>query len=664
MFLVIILLTCSSVVQGEDACSTKLCLCGYNTAYCSHRNLTYIPIFPKRITRLVYKYNKLHSLNATTFLNISKIGYLSLRRNHIRHIDQNVWQNLSQVYVLDLSYNKLTTSSLRNLFKGVPRNSNLSRVFLKGNQLETIPYDLLKDFKLARLAELDISHNNIRHVNLSTVQPVQELSLTYNRISTIMIGISPNLRVLLLSKNNFRDLPNFCENKTFLSNLNTLIIHNNEISSFFPDYLNCIKNLLYLDLTLNSIEILETDSFHSFKSLHWLSVEQQRSPSPLSIQRRAFNNTNLRVLYLAKNLLTDSRLDKDAFAGCSQLKKVELSANPFNLYNMEKLNDALAPLTSLQELMLHQCRLSTIPNVIGQKLHKLRLLDIGFNAITSWPDNFFEQNYDLREIDLKKNSLQKITPKMFPKPFRERLKNITLNDNPFACNCELVWFIEWIHRETHIFNEYPYGYKCLNITERICLNNTGVFISVTTVTCFFIFVIFIMSVIYKYIWHIKYHIYMWRYRPRELLDIAEKHFVYDVFVAYCVEDSVWVRDNLVPILEEGENIKLCIHQRDFQGGRLIMDNIVQHMENSRKILVVLSNDFARSKWCQFEMSLAQKLVIDMSIESIVVVLLENIATVNMSESLNALLKSTTYIAWDDDEGLFWEQIKRTLKNSD
>ncbi|XP_055957643.1 toll-like receptor 2 [Patella vulgata] len=142
---------------------------------------------------------------------------------------------------------------------------------------------------------------------------------------------------------------------------------------------------------------------------------------------------------------------------------------------------------------------------------------------------------------------------------------------------------------------------------------------------------------------------MWRYRPKQLLDIAEKHFVHDAFVAYCVDDGDWVLHDLLPIVEEGENIKLCIHERDFLGGQLIIDNIVQHMENSRKVLVVLSNNFAKSKWCQFEMSLAQKLVIDRSIESIVVVLLQDIEAVNMSKSLNALLKTTTYIKWQDND---------------
>ncbi|ESO86639.1 hypothetical protein LOTGIDRAFT_99628, partial [Lottia gigantea] len=114
------------------------------------------------------------------------------------------------------------------------------------------------------------------------------------------------------------------------------------------------------------------------------------------------------------------------------------------------------------------------------------------------------------------------------------------------------------------------------------------------------------------------------------------------FVSYSAEDD-WVLDDLVPQLEGNEGIKLCIHERDFQAGRLIIDNIVESIENSRRVLIILSNNFARSEWCQFEMTLAQKHVLNRAMEPLSVVLLEDIDSENMSNSLNALLKTTTYI---------------------
>ncbi|ESO87222.1 hypothetical protein LOTGIDRAFT_107027 [Lottia gigantea] len=144
--------------------------------------------------------------------------------------------------------------------------------------------------------------------------------------------------------------------------------------------------------------------------------------------------------------------------------------------------------------------------------------------------------------------------------------------------------------------------------------------------------------------------------------MAEQQYLYDVFVSYSAADD-WVLDDLVPQLEGYEGMKLCIHERDFQAGRLIIDNIVESIENSRRVLIVLSNNFVQSEWCQFEMTLAQKHVLNRAIEPLSVVLLEDIDSENMSNSLHALLKTTTYITWYDDIEhihLFWDRLKNSL----
>ncbi|XP_050401507.1 toll-like receptor 3 [Patella vulgata] len=664
MLVIVILVFCLQSVNGQDACSTGLCQCTRLTARCYNKNLTYIPKFPRNITTINLTNNSFRDIGPTTFLNISNTSIVNiiLSHNEIHTIRENVLQNLSHVHSLDLSDNLLTSDSLRNLFSSVQNDSQLSKISLKKNRLQAIPFDVFDDFKSQDRILMDLSNNKIEEFNISTFRSIKnlgELNLGYNNISKMVTAVITQLEYISINNNNFDSLSDFCVPQTSFPNLQKIQVQGNRIGNFIPEHLNCIKNLEYLDLSQNAIVSLKTDSFHSFKSLIWLSIEAQRSPDSLIIQERAFNNSNIVTLMLSRNRLSIKHLDEHAFDGCDNIRKLHLSKNYF-FTNEEKLNVALAPLKTLKKLDLNGCGLRIIPNVVAKHFHDLRYLYIRLNKIKSWPDNFFKNNIDLQELDVSDNLIQTITNKMLSKMLRERLKFISLGNNPFVCNCELVWLIQWIHRAPDKFFNYPLGYRCLNITEKICLNNTGVFISVTTVACFFIFVIFIISVIFIYIWDIKYHIYMWRYKPRELLDIAEKHFVYDVFVAYCVEDSDWVLGSLLPVMEEGENIKLCIHERDFQGGGL--DNIVQHMENSRKVLVFLSNDFARSKLCQFEMSLAQKLIIDMSIESIVVVLLENIATVNMSKSLDALLKTTTYISWDDEdeEDVFWHKIKTSL----
>ncbi|XP_050401504.1 toll-like receptor 13 [Patella vulgata] len=661
-------------VFGKDACDSGLCTCAGKRALCRGLNLTYIPKFPEKIRNVVFSYNNLRKLDENTFSNLSTLNLykLSIAYNHIQNYGNITLDNLHQLKIFSLTGNLLKSISLPNVVKSISR-IKLSTLVLKYIGVTNIPEDLFsvyESFKRPSLEQLDLSWNNINLFNVSIFKPLKRLKILYltgNKLadmSSIIMDHGLDLKKLYLNSNYLNFFPNFCPNGTaYFRNLAFLKLENNSIRFIFPEHMNCLKKLNHLGLSSNSITTIEPDTFYFLSSLLYLTLDRQSdTKSYFNPRGRAFNNTKLTKLNLYGNKLKSNHLDPQAFDGANSLKLLTLSNNV--LTNTENLNKALSSLKSLHVLLIQNNYLYSLPNVLRDGLPSLTTLDLKYNFISSWPARFFHNKKDMFDINLQYNILKTVTPEMFPKSLRGRLTTIRLNGNPFVCNCELVWFIQWIHRESHKFVGYPDDYRCLNITERICLNNTGVFISVTTVTCFFIFVIFIMSVIYKYIWHIKYHIYMWRYRPRQLLDIAEKHFVYDIFVAYCIQDSDWVLDDLVSTIEDGENIKLCIHERDFLGGKLIIDNIVQHMESSRKVLVVLSNDFARSKWCQFEMSLAQKLVIDMSIESIVVVLLEDIATVNMSKSLDALLKTTTYITWNDQEegGLeFWERLKTSVK---
>lgn len=60
--------------------------------------------------------------------------------------------------------------------------------------------------------------------------------------------------------------------------------------------------------------------------------------------------------------------------------------------------------------------------------------------------------------------------------------------------------------------------------------------------------------------------------------------MYDAFVIYSQQDSAWVVHELRPQLETppgggadggGAPLRLCIHQRDWLGGRDITDNVIQ-----------------------------------------------------------------------------------------
>ena len=148
--------------------------------------------------------------------------------------------------------------------------------------------------------------------------------------------------------------------------------------------------------------------------------------------------------------------------------------------------------------------------------------------------------------------------------------------------------------------------KLLNSFSEDCTEHQKLSVTIIVViSCYILVVMAIITItVYKMRWHIRYWIYLIRAKHRNDSRLSNTDYVYDGFVVYCYEDREWVHEKIVPVLEEEYVHKLCIHYRDFQVGKLFVDNIVESMKESRKVILVMSNAFTRSEWCQFEVLLA------------------------------------------------------------
>ncbi len=86
---------------------------------------------------------------------------------------------------------------------------------------------------------------------------------------------------------------------------------------------------------------------------------------------------------------------------------------------------------------------------------------------------------------------------------------------------------------------------------------------------------------------------------------------YDAFVSYSQHDAEWVEEILVPELESAHPpFALCLHKRDFQPGRWIVDNIIDSIEKSHRTLFVLSEHFVTSEWCRYELDFSHFRIVD------------------------------------------------------
>ena len=79
---------------------------------------------------------------------------------------------------------------------------------------------------------------------------------------------------------------------------------------------------------------------------------------------------------------------------------------------------------------------------------------------------------------------------------------------------------------------------------------------------------------------------------------------YDAFVCYndASGDYKYVLGTILPELEGKHDppLKLCIHDRDFELGIGVLDNIENAIKNSSSAIIVMSQAFVNSKWCKLE----------------------------------------------------------------
>ncbi|KFM77858.1 Toll-like receptor 2, partial [Stegodyphus mimosarum] len=132
--------------------------------------------------------------------------------------------------------------------------------------------------------------------------------------------------------------------------------------------------------------------------------------------------------------------------------------------------------------------------------------------------------------------------------------------------------------------------------------------------CFAIlFVMLVLLVCFFFRWYVRYWVFYVQAKMKEKKNnrIYEPRYSYDAFLSYNSANTPWVVTYLIPALEVQEpKFKLCVHERDFQVGSLITENILEAIDASRKVILILSESFIKSEWCMFELHMAQHKLFD------------------------------------------------------
>lgn len=151
----------------------------------------------------------------------TRLESLHLPSNKIQFIDNNAFQGMNYLELLNLTNNKLTHFDTRILLGGTP---SLKSLTLSKNLLKSLPVDVF--YGTDNLRDLDLSHNQLRAVSSGCFKDLKQLSM------------------LNLANNKIRELPRNLFPLQGLRSLKVFYLHENQLCFLDPEiYNNLLPNL-------------------------------------------------------------------------------------------------------------------------------------------------------------------------------------------------------------------------------------------------------------------------------------------------------------------------------------------------------------------------------------------------------------------------------------
>lgn len=220
--------------------------------------------------------------------------------------------------------------------------------------------------------------------------------------------------------------------------------------------------------------------------------------------------------------------------------------------------------------------------------------------------------------------------------------------------------------------DYPENYKGtllkdFHVSQLTC--NTALLIVTIGVTGLVLAItVTVLCIYFDLPWYLR-MVCQWtqtRRRARNIpLEELQRTLQFHAFISYSEHDSAWVKGELIPNLEK-ENIRICLHERNFVPGKSIVENIINCIEKSYKSIFILSPNFVQSEWCHYELYFAHHNLFHEGSSNLILILLETIPQYSIPGSyhkLKTLMAQRTYLEWPKEKskhGLFWANLRASI----
>ena len=698
----VILIAISTCHGGFMAECPKACDCKPMEAYvsCVVLNMTDVPMdIPHNTTKLLFVSTVMDTIGPEVFQSLTELAKIELSFYERVYIQPGIFRNLSNlesISFLSLRIPQMNSSeAFNNLICSIkssrPLKLRMSKVLPAGHHLGSLT--CLQGLHI-ELLEFNSNQVTFRPALFSGLSI---MTLNLDNVFNGQFNISvfwniSNIYSLSLSNNQLTEFPAFeYEGARMLPDLEFLTLDSNLITTLKSSDIHWIPKLKTLHLRHSQVVLaIDAMALSPPVELNLLDLSDTVfKQTGSTVHRCLFANSTVSTL-----LLNSTSFDTSLTFKCSpNLTELDLSDNrvyflprSFAEQNLRvtvdsTYMDTFHNVSSLIRLNLSKNRIFAFANnkPVFAGLFNLQVLDLSKNLISYWPPTLLEDLTSLKVLNLAFNQFWTIDQRLFPTPgYIFGLETINILYNPISCSCDLYWFTTVIHnsnlglepsgilKATCVSKDTDIDIRTYQPTLSECQPLPVEYKITAILTITLAVSVLFFSFIYRYRWHVRFFMFQTKAKFAERQKFCEDEmdiYKYDAFVSYNSRDVLWVRDSLLPIVEGEMECSVCLHDRDWLAGIDIVDNISSSVLTSRKVILVISNAFARSQWCQLELTMAQHHLLEQDRNSLILIMLEDIESFNMTPRLALQMKTQTYIEWTDDDAgqkLFHGKMKKAL----
>ncbi|CAH1775139.1 unnamed protein product, partial [Owenia fusiformis] len=666
------------------------------------------------------KGNNLSALPADLFTGFFKLRKLDISHNNLVNISMELVDGCTNLQLLDLSYNQIkdfnvSLKSNKMLSHLYVANNQLKDAWNIFEHMHLIPSLIHLDLSVNNMT----SFGSIPRVLTDISSILHSVNISHNRITYIpenQFYLSRWLQELDMSANRIQTI----KDPTFIStdhtgNLNFIVDKENP---FVCDcFMRWARNKL--NESLCTVPVLSDGAAKRMKDVParlYLCQIKMKCPEKCE----CFADTVKEPYVWIHIKCSDKGLEYIPFEIPNTTNVLDVSHNNINQLDSATFHNASCPI--LQILDLSSCQITAlIGNDIFNGFVQLTILNLNNNLIVQLNGEPFKNIFLLHELYISNNSIKTIQDNVFSglkllsslDLEGNRLQNVNLtifesldlmlingnpilkvlgsghinargrweskwsvlpSNNPWDC-CRALPLKRWLNSHQSIIPNLV-DIHCMrdNLTELVPLFE----ISDSNLTCIpeppipfqqtsyfhaIIGVLVVVSLILttvllfkRFESHIKLKFFIWFGWRFDRIDNSNKQ--YDALLSYSGLNGDWVRDELLKKLEEA-GYKLCLHERDFRAGEPIMDNINNAIDNSKRTIIVLSNEFLQSGYALYEFIKSHDDWVRGERDPVILVLYDPLDTLDEDDlakhpSLETYLSTRTYLARNNK--YFWENI--------